>query len=109
MAHPAQTPCSRLSKKIWLTFQGLPRSTRFLESLVGYLPEWRKALSPLPVILWQDFMGHVRENLNPLAADDHMKEVIQQLQLMGEVLRFKKPSCFNDDKDCFCLRRRWCT
>ena len=66
-------------------FKGLPRSTRFLESLVGYLPEWRKALSPLPVILWQDFMGHVRENLNPLAADDHMKEVIQQLQLMGEV------------------------
>ena len=31
-------------------------------------------------------MGHVRENLNPLAADDHMKEVIQQLQLMGEVV-----------------------
>ena len=33
-------------------------------------------------------MGHVRENLNPLAADDHMKEVIQQLQLMGEVSHF---------------------
>ncbi len=30
-------------------------------------------------------MNNVRENVNPLAADDHLKEVIQQLQLMGEV------------------------
>ena len=70
-------------------FQGLPRSTHFLESLVNYLPDWRKALLPLPVISWQDFVGHARSNINPLAADDHMKEVIQQLQLMGEVIYVK--------------------
>ena len=39
----------------------------------------------MPVVLWHNFIDHVRGNLNPLAADDHMKEVIQQLQLMGEV------------------------
>ena len=65
--------------------QGLPRSTRFLETLVNYIPDWRKALGQFPVIPWHHFIDHVRTNVNPLAADDHMKEVIQQLQLMGEV------------------------
>jgi hypothetical protein len=36
---------------------------------------------------WHYFVDHVRMNINPLAADDHMKEIIQQLQLMGEVDR----------------------
>ena len=31
--------------------------------------------------------------MNPLAADDHMKEVIQQLQLMGEVIYVKGSVC----------------
>ena len=35
----------------------------------------------------------VRVNVNPLAADDHMKEVIQQLQLMGEVIYVKGSVC----------------
>ncbi len=35
------------------------------------------------------FTDDVRDNINPLAADDHMKEVIQQLQLMGEVIYLK--------------------
>ena len=72
-----------------LIFQGLPRSTRFLESIVSYLPDWRKAAMPFPVIAWNTFIDHVRVNINPLAADDHMKEVIQQLQLMGEVIYVK--------------------
>ena len=43
-------------------------------------------MGQFPVIPWHHFIDHVRCNVNPLAADDHMKEVIQQLQLMGEVL-----------------------
>jgi len=31
------------------------------------------------------FVESVRDAVNPLAADDHLREVIQQLQLMGEV------------------------
>ena len=65
--------------------QGLPRATRFLELVLSYLPDWRKATAQFPVIPWQQFMDHVREQVNPLSADDHLKEVIQQLQLMGEV------------------------
>ena len=34
-------------------------------------------------------MNNVRDKVNPLAADDHLKEVIQQLQLMGEVIYLK--------------------
>ena len=81
------------SNLIFVSFQGLPRSTRFLECLVTYLPEWRKALSQFPVIPWNTFIDHVRVNVNPLAADDHMKEVIQQLQLMGEVIYVKGNVC----------------
>ena len=46
-----------------------------------------------PVIPWNTFIDHVRVNVNPLAADDHMKEVIQQLQLMGEVIYVKGSVC----------------
>ena len=60
---------------------------------MSYLPEWRKALSHFPVIPWNAFIDHVRVNVNPLAADDHMKEVIQQLQLMGEVIYVKGNVC----------------
>ena len=68
---------------------GLPRSTRFLDTLVNYLPDWRKTAVQFPVIPWNAFIQHVRISVNPLAADDHMKEVIQQLQLMGEVIYVK--------------------
>ena len=75
----------RKNEEICFYLQGLPRSTRFLETVVSYIPDWRKALGAFPVIPWHHFIDHVRTNVNPLAADDHMKEVIQQLQLMGEV------------------------
>jgi hypothetical protein len=67
--------------------QGLPRLTRFLENIVAYLPEWRKTLTNFQAVPWHYFVDHVRMNINPLAADDHMKEIIQQLQLMGEVMK----------------------
>eukprot|EP00096_Caligus_rogercresseyi_P009166 TRINITY_DN3065_c0_g1_i1.p1 TRINITY_DN3065_c0_g1~~TRINITY_DN3065_c0_g1_i1.p1 ORF type:complete len:708 (-),score=157.10 TRINITY_DN3065_c0_g1_i1:362-2485(-) len=69
--------------------EGLPRSTRFLESVANYLVEWRRCLSSFPVVSWRDFIGHIREQINPLAAEDHMKEIIQQFQLMGEVVYLK--------------------
>jgi len=82
---------------------GLPRSTRFLDTLVNYLPDWRKAMAQFPVIPWNTFIDHVRVNVNPLAADDHMKEVIQQLQLMGEVIYVKGSVCV----DVIILEPKW--
>jgi len=69
--------------------ESLPRSTRFLELILSSLPEWRKQAADYPVIPWKQFMNNVRDKVNPLAADDHLKEVIQQLQLMGEVIYLK--------------------
>jgi len=56
-----------------------------LENIVSYLPDWRKSMTNFQAVPWHYFVDHVRMNINPLAADDHMKEIIQQLQLMGEV------------------------
>lgn len=56
-----------------------------------------------PVIPWNTFIEHVRVNVNPLAADDHMKEVIQQLQLMGEVIYVKGSVCV----DVIVLEPKW--
>ncbi|XP_071743996.1 death-associated protein kinase 1 isoform X3 [Lepeophtheirus salmonis] len=81
-----KTALSNIKQEI---IEGLPRSTRFLESVANYLGEWRRCLSSFPVVSWRDFISHVREQINPLAAEDHMKEIIQQFQLMGEVVYLK--------------------
>ncbi len=73
--------------------QGLPRTTRFLDLVLSYLSDWRKSSPQFPVVPWQHFMAHIREQVNPLAADDHLREVIQQLQLMGEVVYLKGELC----------------
>ena len=49
------------------------------------MPFWRKALSTYPVLTWHDFVSSVRSKVNPLASDEHLSEIIQQLQYMGEV------------------------
>ena len=39
----------------------------------------------LPLMSWCDFMNYVRRECNPLAGESHCKQLIQQLQLQGEV------------------------
>ena len=39
----------------------------------------------LPVVTWPSFVVHVRSKVNMLASEDHLKEVMCQLQLCGEV------------------------
>jgi hypothetical protein len=81
-----------------VSLQGLARSTRFLDLVQCWLSDWRKSHSSArssssasssagqqPVLPWQHFVENVRDAVNPLAADEHLREVIQQLQLMGEV------------------------
>ena len=45
-------------------------------------------MAAFPVIAWNAFIEHIRVNVNPLAADDHMKEVCI-LYLLGCPLKFK--------------------
>ena len=69
--------------------QGLPRVTVFLEQVVASLPDWAASLQPFPVVTWTQFVSYLHTVVNPLAGEEHLKEVIQQLQLMGEVVYLK--------------------
>ena len=94
----------------------LPRCTMFLNRTLFHIQNWRKSLtsgsfnqsntttnnqSPssfssqnfsfkseqtYPVIRWKSFVEQIREEINPLASDDHLYELMQQLQLMGNKL-----------------------
>lgn len=56
-----------------------------MEGVVNWLPGVRRNLTAFPVVPCFTFVDLVRCNVNPLAGEEHMKELIQQLQLMGEV------------------------
>ena len=61
----------------------------FLEQVVSSLPDWAASLQPFPVVTWTQFVEYLHMVVNPLAGEEHLKEVIQQLQLMGEVVYLK--------------------
>ena len=58
--------------------------------MVTQLTSWRRSSSSFPVLSWQQFVDHVRSKVNPLAGDDHMKLLVQQLQLSGEVCMYSE-------------------
>ncbi|KAG1714864.1 Death-associated protein kinase 1 [Nymphon striatum] len=82
--------------------QCLPKTTGFLDNVLLYLPTWRKNSLSFPVSSWQQFIETIHINVNPLAGEEHMKELIQQLQLMGEVLYLK-----SDNEDLVVFNPRW--
>ena len=56
-----------------------------------------------PVITWKQFIEQIRELINPLASDDHLYELMQQLQLMGEVIFIES----DYDNDLICYQPEW--
>lgn len=38
-----------------------------------------------PIQSWRTFMQMIRAQVNPLAGEDHLRELLQQLLIMGEV------------------------
>ena len=61
-----------------------------MDAIIQALPPWRKLAPNIPVVTWPSFIMYVRANVNMLASEDHLKEVMCQLQLCGEVSRAKK-------------------
>ena len=57
-----------------------------MDAVVAALPAWRKVMGSFPVVTWPSFIEYVRAKVNLLASEEHMKEVMCQLQLLGEVL-----------------------
>lgn len=65
--------------------QGLPQAIGILDSTLAVLPEWRRVLSAFPVVTWISFMEYIRSRVNLLATEEHLRELANQLQVMGEV------------------------
>jgi len=112
----------------------LPKSTMFLNRALFHLQNWRKELTGLarqdstvelptetsnaslsahsaatvkyPVISLKHFNERIRECINPLASDEHLNELIQQLQLMGEIV-FLEFSHLNSGDHMICFQPEW--
>lgn len=67
----------------------------FLEAVLTTLAHLRKVHSQFPVVTWPNFVELLRKEVNPLAGEAHCRQLIQQLQLMGEVVYLK-----GDISDC---------
>ncbi len=57
----------------------------------------------LPLMTWKNFKEKVRELINPLASDEHLVELLLQLQLMGEIILIEN----NFDEDLLCYNPEW--
>lgn len=68
--------------------QKLRPTTIFLDRCTNHIQQqWRKTHANFPIVSWPHFVEAIRQEVNPLARDEHMRELVQQLQIMGEVSR----------------------
>ncbi|XP_064646952.1 death-associated protein kinase 1-like isoform X2 [Lineus longissimus] len=75
-----------LSQQKTEIIKNLPCVNGFLEAVIEKLPSWRRFAPTFPVLSAQEFVENVRSRVNPLASEEHMKELMQQLQTMGEII-----------------------
>ncbi|KAF1770188.1 hypothetical protein GCK72_002006 [Caenorhabditis remanei] len=75
-----------------------------LDTVVSHLNLVRKKHGNFPVITWPDFIQLVRNEINPLTGDAHCRQIVQQLQLIGELVYLR-----NDisDSDYVVLNPEW--
>lgn len=77
----------------------LPRTTRFLDSALTFLNLYRKASVNFPVLSARLFKEMIRSQINPLASEDHFRELLQQLVILGEVVYLKSPTLSSSSED----------
>jgi death-associated protein kinase len=92
--------CNKLKESIC---NRLPKCTMFLSRSLHNVQNWRKLNPQYPIVSWKKFIEMIRERVNPLASDEHLKEIIQQLQLMGEVIYIQS----DQNQDLVCLDPQW--
>ena len=73
----------------------LPHSSRFLDSVLTFLNLFRKVSINFPVLAYHQFKDMIRSQINPLASDDHFKDLINQLIIMGEICFLKSTTTTN--------------
>ena len=111
----------------------LPKCTMFLNRTLFHLQNWRKDLqsrhepqsntnhsqvnttnlsthstpnTKYPIISLKHFNDRIREFINPLASDEHLNELLQQLKLMGEIV-FLEYSQMNESDHMICFQPEW--
>lgn len=62
--------------------------THLCEKIISTLPSWRKMNGPNQLMSLQQFVYDVQEQLNPLASEDDLRHIAQQLHSIGEVSGF---------------------
>ncbi|RCN25921.1 hypothetical protein ANCCAN_28362 [Ancylostoma caninum] len=64
----------------------LQKPIGLLDATMPFLQSMRKQHANFPVVSWPTFASIVRTDVNPLTGDAHCRQLIQQLQLIGEVV-----------------------
>ena len=57
-----------------------------MDMVLAALPGWKASLSLFPVVGWKDFSEFIRNKINILATEESLRELVSQLQLIGEVI-----------------------
>ena len=70
---------------VGVLWQGLPQTLGILEATLSTLPDWRRVLAAFPVVSWTTFVDYIRTRVNILATEEHLRELINQLNFLGEV------------------------
>ncbi|KAK1334392.1 hypothetical protein QTO34_005396 [Cnephaeus nilssonii] len=64
--------------------QGCPPMTHLCEKIISTLPSWRKLNGPNQLMSLQQFVYDVQDQLNPLASEEDLRGIAQQLHSAGE-------------------------
>uniref|UniRef100_A0A8B9EQM4 Death-associated protein kinase 1 n=1 Tax=Anser cygnoides TaxID=8845 RepID=A0A8B9EQM4_ANSCY len=62
-----------------------PPMTHLCEKIISTLPSWRKMNGPNQLMSLQQFVYDIQEQLNPLASEDDLRQIAQQLHSIGEI------------------------
>uniref|UniRef100_A0A8C9MMC8 Death associated protein kinase 1 n=1 Tax=Serinus canaria TaxID=9135 RepID=A0A8C9MMC8_SERCA len=62
-----------------------PPMTHLCEKIISTLPSWRKINGPNQLMSLQQFVYDVQEHLNPLASENDLRHIAQQLHSIGEI------------------------
>ena len=71
-------------------WQYLPPEVGLLRPVVDLLSDWCRVLSDFPVLTWPRFVDYVRSRVNLLATEQHIKELMNQLVVIGEVYSVRR-------------------
>ncbi|XP_074599788.1 death-associated protein kinase 1-like isoform X2 [Brevipalpus obovatus] len=85
----------------------MPLSNGLLDHVSNTLVNWRKALANYPVLSYKQFLNMIRDQINPLASENHVRDVIRSLQFTGDLYYVKSKQ--EQEHDLIVLCPKWLT